>query len=315
MVFVTDTFLDEHRHRLAALAPHAEVVVLPATGEVAGPDIERITVAFFSPDAWPARAAAFMTVALAAPRLAWLHSMSAGVDHPVFWSFLGRGVVVTTSSGSSAEPIAGTAIMYLLALTRDLPRMLRAQARAEWSWAEWSELAGRRIAVVGWGPIGTEIARLASAHGMAPTVVRRAVRGDEGHPTRTLDELAEVVAAHDVVAVALPLTAETRRIVSAEVIAAMKPGALFVNVGRGELVDQEALTDALRTGRLGGAGLDVTDPEPLPADDPLWSLPNVIITPHNSGSTDGTARRAVEAFFENLGRWGAGDALLNRVAP
>jgi D-2-hydroxyacid dehydrogenase (NADP+) len=115
--------------------------------------------------------------------------------------------------------------------------------------------------------------------------------------------------------VALPLTAETYRIVSAPVIAAMRPGTLFVNVGRGELVDQAALTAALQDGHLGGAGLDVTDPEPLPPDDPLWELPNVIITPHNSGSTDGTARRAVEAFLDNLRRWRDGGNLLNRVDP
>jgi phosphoglycerate dehydrogenase-like enzyme len=315
VILCTDTFLDEHRHRLESLAPHADVVVLTATGEVGDADRARITIAFFSTDAWPDRASSFMVAALGAPRLRWFHTMSAGVDHPVFRTFLDRGVVLTTSSGSSALPIADTAIMYLLALSCDLPRMMRAKERHEWAWARWSELAGRRIAVVGWGPIGREIARLAVAHGMAPTVVRRRARGDEGFPTRRLDELAAVVADHDAVAVALPLTAETTRVVSAPVIAAMRPGALFVNVGRGELVDQAALTAALRDGHLGGAGLDVTDPEPLPPDDPLWELPNVIITPHNSGSTDGTARRAVEAFLDNLRRWCDGAEMLNRVEP
>jgi phosphoglycerate dehydrogenase-like enzyme len=315
VIFGTDTFVAEHRGQLEATAPEAEIVVLPAAGEVPATDVERITVAFFSPDAWPERAASFMAVALGAPRLRWLHTMSAGVDHPVFRTFLDRGVVLTTSSGSSAAPIAGTAIMYLLALSRDLPRMLRAQERHEWAWEPWSELSGRRIAVLGWGPIGREVARLAVAHGMSPTVVRRTVRGDEGHPTRTLDELVDVVADHDVVVLALPLTENTRHIVSARVISAMQPGALLVNVGRGELVDQVALTVALRDGHLGGAGLDVTDPEPLPADDPLWSAPNVIITPHNSGSTDGTARRAVDAFFDNLRCWCAGGELRHRVLP
>jgi D-2-hydroxyacid dehydrogenase (NADP+) len=313
VIFGTDTFVAEHRRRLEAIAPHAELVVLPAEGEVPAADVERITVAFFSPDAWPERAPSFMVVALGAPRLRWLHTMSAGVDHPVFRTFLDRGVVLTTSSGSSAAPIAGTAIMYLLALSRDLPRMLRAQERREWAWEPWSELSGRRVAVLGWGPIGQEVARLAAAHGMSPTVVRRTVRGDEGYPTRRLDELVAVVADHDVVVLALPLTEDTRHIVSAHVISAMRPGALLVNVGRGELVDQVALTVALRDGHLGGAGLDVTDPEPLPADDPLWTAPNVIITPHNSGSTDGTARRAVDAFFDNLRRWCAGDELRHRV--
>jgi phosphoglycerate dehydrogenase-like enzyme len=117
----------------------------------------------------------------------------------------------------------------------------------------------------------------------------------------------------DAVVLALPLNDDTRGIISADVIAAMQAHAFFVNVGRGELVDQLALTEALGSGKLGGAGLDVTDPEPLPADDPLWALPNVIITPHNSGSTDGTARRASERFLANLTPWVASGELLSEV--
>ena len=128
-----------------------------------------------------------------------------------------------------------------------------------------------------------------------------------------LSEIVQVAADHDVMVVALPFTADTAGIVSAEVIEALGPEGLFVNVGRGELVDQPALTAALVDGRLGGAGLDVTDPEPLPADDPLWSAPNLILTPHNSGATDGSGRRADEAFLENLTRWVAGETLLNEV--
>lgn len=314
VLFCTDVFLAEHREELLSIAPDLEFVAL-GDGEVAPDDVARITIAFFSHDAWPERAPSFMAVAISAEQLRWLHTMSAGVDHPVFQLFLDRGTRVTTSSGSSSQPIAATAMMYLLALTRDLPRMMRAQAAHEWAWERWRELRGRRLAVLGLGPIGREIARLAAELGMEPTIVRRAVRGDEPWPARRLDELVDVVAEHDAVAVALPLTDDTRGIVSADVIAAMRPGALFVNVGRGELVDQAALTAALATGHLGGAGLDVTDPEPLPPDDPLWDLPNVILTPHNSGSTDGTARRAAEAFLDNLRRWEAGDPLRNEIGP
>jgi phosphoglycerate dehydrogenase-like enzyme len=115
--------------------------------------------------------------------------------------------------------------------------------------------------------------------------------------------------------VALPLTPETDGIVTADVLHSIGPDGYFVNVGRGELVDQRALTDALVAGRLGGAGIDVTTPEPLPADDPLWAAPNLIITPHNSGSTDGTGHRADEMFLANLERWVAGTDLLNEVEP
>ena len=313
VILCTETFHERHLDRFAAVAPDAEVVRLPIEGAVPEEAIERITVGFFSADAWPDQAPALMSVSLRAPRLRWFHTMSAGVDHPVFRALVDHGAILTNSAGTSAEPIAGTAIMYLLALSRDLPRMMRDQARSEWVWAPWSELDGASVAVVGYGPIGRHVARLAAAHGMRPVVVRRAVRGDEGHPARPLSELADVVREADAVVVALPLAEETRGLVSAELIAAMRPGALFVNVGRGELVDQPALTAALAEGRLGGAGLDVTDPEPLPADDPLWTLPNVIITPHNSGSTDVSDRRGAELFFENLGRWVRGDELLNRV--
>ncbi len=313
VLFCTDTFWEDYADRVRSIAPDLDVVLLAGGEPVAAADLDRITIANFSHDAWPDRAGNWFGVAMRAPNLRWLHSMSAGVDSPVFSTFLERGVRISNSSGASAPPIARTVMMYLLALTRDLPRMMRAQANAEWAWAQWKELDGQRVAVLGWGPIGQEVARLAREFGMEPTIVRRAAHGDEPYLTRPLDELVDVVAEADAVVVALPLTDDTRGLISAEVIAAMPPHALFVNVGRGELVDQVALTDALANGRLGGAGLDVTVPEPLPADDPLWFLPNVILTPHNSGSTDGTARRANERFLANLGAWVTDQQLVSEI--
>ncbi len=312
-LFCTDTFLDANTDRLAAVAPDLEIVALRRGEEVSAADIERITIAFFSDDAWPERAAPFMKVALEATNLQWLHSMSAGVDSPIFSMFMDRGARVTTSSGASAGPIAGTVMLYLLALSRGLPRWMRAQAAHEWSPAPFRELDGQRLVVVGYGPIGQEVVRLAEAFRMDPVIVRRAAHGDEPCPVRTLAELADAVRDADAVVVALPLTAATRGIVSAEVIAAMASHAMFVNVGRGELVDQAALTDALTTERLGGAGLDVFAIEPLPPDDPLWDLPNVIISPHNSGTSDGSTQRVVEIFVDNLGRFVRGEPLRNEV--
>lgn len=313
VLFCTDTFFEANEDRLRRVAPELEYVTLNGDELVADTDIERITLTFFSSDAWPERAANFFGVAMRADNLRWLHTMSAGVDSPIFSTFTDRGVRLTTSSGSSAGPIARTAMMYLLALTRDLPAMIRSQDRAEWNWSRWSELEGRSVAVVGWGPIGKEVARLTEAFGMRPTIVRRAAHGDEPHPVRPLSDLRQIAADHDVMVVALPLTPDTAGIVSAEVIDAVGANGLFVNVGRGELVDQAALTAALVEGRLGGAGIDVTDPEPLPADDPLWAAPNLILTPHNSGSTDLTGQRASDAFLANLQRWIGGAELLNEV--
>ncbi|MGB0112822.1 MAG: NAD(P)-dependent oxidoreductase, partial [Ilumatobacteraceae bacterium] len=177
------------------------------------------------------------------------------------------------------------------------------------------ELDGQRLAVIGYGPIGQEVVRLATAFNMQPVIVRRAAQGDEPCPVRPLSELRDVVGDADAVAIALPLTDDTRGLFSKEIIDAMQPHALFVNVGRGELVDQAALTDALASGRLGGAGLDVFTPEPLPADDPLWDLPNVILTPHSSGTSDGTSGRVVEIFLDNLGRFGRGEDMRNEISP
>ena len=312
-LFCTDTFFDAYRDRLAEITPDLDVIVLRPGEEVSAEDVERITIAFFSNDAWPERAGAFFKVALSAPGVEWFHSMSAGVDSPVFSTFLERGARLTTSSGASAPPIAGTVMMYLLALSRNLPGLLRSQAAHAWSPAPFRDLDGQRLVVVGYGPIGQEVVRLATAFRMDPVVVRRAVRGDEPCAARPLSELVDAVIDADAVVVALPLAPETRGIIGAEVIAAMASNVVFVNVGRGELVDQAALTDALASDRLAGAGLDVFDPEPLPSDDALWDLPNVIISPHNSGSSDGTTERVAEIFLDNLARFLGGEPLRNEV--
>ncbi len=312
-LFCTDTFADAYADEIAAAAPDLDLIVLRPGEEISAADIERITIAFFSNDAWPDRAAPFFKVALEATNIEWFHSMSAGVDSPVFSMFLDRGARLTTSSGASAPPIAGTVMLYLLALSRNLSGWLRSQAAHEWMPEPFTELDGQRIVVVGYGPIGQEVVRLATAFRMDPMVVRRTARGDEACPVRPLSELTDAVRDADAVVVALPLAPETRGIISADMIAAMPPRAVFVNVGRGELVDQPALTEALASGRLAGAGLDVFDPEPLPADDALWDLPNVIISPHNSGSSDGTTGRVAEIFLDNLGRFVRGVGLRNEV--
>ncbi len=313
VLFCTDTFWDRRAEEVQRIAPDLEVVRLVGDERVAGTDIERITVAFFSGDAWPERTPNFMQVCLQAPELQWFHTMSAGVDHPVFRSFVDRGVTLTTSSGSSAAPIAQTVIMYLLALTRDLPGWLRAQAEHRWDQRGIRELDGLTMGVVGMGPIGTEVARLGAALGMRPIGMRRSVRGDEPCETWTFDRLPELVANVDVLVLAVPLTDETRGMVDADALASMRTDALFVNVGRGELVDEPALVEALRSGRLGGAGLDVFAVEPLPADSPLWDLPNVIVTPHSSGTSAGTNRRGEDIFLDNLARRVADDPLRNRA--
>jgi D-2-hydroxyacid dehydrogenase (NADP+) len=313
VLFCTNTFFADFGERLAMAAPGLEIAPLDANDTVTAADLDRITLAFMSRDAWPQRAEPFITLLRQAPALDWFHVMSAGVDGPVFDELLDRNVRVTRSAGASAHAMAETVFMFLHGLARDLRGAPERFARREFAWQQWRELEGRRIAVLGYGPVGRRVTDLAMAYGMHPTIVRRHARGDEPCPTRPLSELGAVVADHDVIVIALPHNADTDGLISRELIAQMDDSTLFVNVARGALVDQRALTDALTGGRLAGAGLDVFDVEPLPDDDPLWDLPNVLITPHNSGSSHGSPLNVIEIFFENLGLYLAGERMRHEL--
>ena len=309
VLFCTDTFWDERGEDVVTIDPTVEVVRLVGDEHVTPGDLARITVAFFSPDAWPDRASNFMGTCVRAERLRWLHTMSAGTDHPVFAALRGRGVTVTNSAGAAAPSIAQTVMTYLLALSRDLPRSLRDQAARRWQPGPSVDLDGMRLGIVGLGSIGTETARLAQAFGMEVTGLRRSPTGAEPCETWPDDRLPDLLARADAIAVTAPLNDATRGMFDAAAFAAMRAGAWFVNVGRGEIVDEPALVDALLADHLGGAALDVFATEPLPVDSPLWRFPNVIITPHSSGTTDRTRRRSVDLFIDNFRRFAAGEQL------
>jgi phosphoglycerate dehydrogenase-like enzyme len=244
---------------LDAAAPGAPRVVLAPDGAVRG-DPAAVELAYFSGDLYPDRVRGFVLALRDAPRLRWLHTFSAGVDHPWFQALRARGVRITTSSGAHAVPIAQTVALYLLALSRGLPAWLDAQRRRAWEPHEIRELSGLVLGVVGMGPIGCEVARLGAALGMRVVGVRRTPRGDEPCETWPLARLDELVARADALVLALPLSDDTRHLFDAARLARAKPGAWLVNVGRGALVDEPALVAALREGRLGGAGLDVFEP-------------------------------------------------------
>jgi phosphoglycerate dehydrogenase-like enzyme len=307
----TDSILERYGDRLAAAAPDLQPLGLVRGRTLDDAELARLRVAFFSGDAYPERAADFMGTVLRAPSLEWLHTFSVGTDHPVFSGLLARGVRVSASSGSSAAPIARTVMLYLLALSRGLPRLLAAQTRHEWAPRRFDDIEGRSIGIVGMGPIGLEVIRMAAALGMRPIGMRRAVVGDEPCATWPLTRLPELAAVVDALVVALPLTDDTRGIISAGVLSRMRPDAVFVNVGRGDLVDERALADALTAGRLGGAGLDVFVTEPLPPDSELWELPNTILTPHMSGTCSNSDDRATELFLANLAAFARGEPLTN----
>ena len=267
------------------------------------------------PDVWrDGRGPSFMRVLLSAPNAKWLHMFAAGLDDPVFGLLRERGVVVTHSAGSSATPIAHTVMMQVLALCRNGRRWALAQSRHEWDRAEVLDVEGRTMGVIGLGGIGTEVARLAAHFGMRVVALRRNPTGDEPCETWPAARLHDLLAIVDDLVLSAPLTDETRGMIGPTEFALLRDGAHLVNVGRGELVDEAALTDALRSGRLGGAALDVFATEPLPDDSPLWDMPNVLVTPHSAGTSPLASDRAAEIFLDNLGRWVRGDTLRN-AAP
>jgi phosphoglycerate dehydrogenase-like enzyme len=263
-------------------------------------DPEAIDVACLSGDAWPDLITPFMRAAVAAPNLRWFHSFSAGVDHPVFASFVRRGVLLTNSPGAAARPIAHSVIMLLLALSRDLPGWVRAQDDRRWQQHFFDDIDGTVLGVVGMGPIGLEVGRAAQALGIDVIGCRRTPQ--PGDPWPTFASVAEVAPHVDWLVLAAPLTDETRHMVDAGVLTSMRPTARLINVGRGDLVDEDALVDALRDGVIAGAALDVFAIEPLPPEHALWTMPNVIVTPHSTGRSSGSDRRAMTIFLDNLAR-------------
>lgn len=277
--------------------------------------VSSVDVAFFSNDLWPDRSRGVVLSIIQATNLKWLHTFSAGVDSPFFKQLSERGVRLSNSTGATASPIAQTAILYMLALSRNVRAWMQHQDAREWQRHEFDELDGAHLAVIGMGPIGLEIARLGVALNMTVEGIRRTPTGTEPCPTYGFDKLDEVLARADWVAVALPLTTDTTQLFSHERIARMKPGARFINVGRGELVDEPALISHLQSGHLAGAGLDVFATEPLPQDSPLWSMPNVIVTPHSSGASPSSGLRAEKIFVENFRRYVEGQPLRNEVNP
>jgi phosphoglycerate dehydrogenase-like enzyme len=250
----------------------------------------------------------------AMPRLRWLQLMSAGADR---WRQIPPEVVITTANPVFAEPASEHALALLLALGRDLPTHFRLGLEHRWGRSGATrDLARSTVVVVGIGYIGQAIATRLKAFGARVIGVRRNLA--KGFPPGVdevigIESLEAALARADALVLALPLTSESERLVTRRHLEALKPGALVVNVGRGKTLDQDALVDGLVSGRIGGAGLDVTVPEPLPSDHPLWGFPNVIITGHSLGNSPGRTGRRVALVAAQLERWRKGETLLHRL--
>jgi len=323
-VIVSNQFNVRFGRDFAAAARNAglaiELLVLPGDPEarIAEADAARAQGAYFSVDVFPKFGKQFFSATRKATGLQWMQVFNAGVDHPVFASVLERGVRLTTSSGTAAEPIAQTAIAGMLILARNFPRWLAGQREHRWDPMPPADfprdLRGQTMLVYGLGAIGVEIARLARLLGLKIIGVRRSpARVEHVDEMHTPDQLGELLPRCDWLTIACPLTAETRGMFNAALLARLPRGARVINISRGEIVDEPALIAALQGGQLAGAYLDVFVQEPLPASSPLWDLPNVIVTPHNSVASAGSDARVNALFLDNLKRWADNRPLINEV--
>lgn len=275
------------------------------------------------PDADVAFSAAIDRSAFGAlSRLKWVQSPAAGVGGMLGPELIASPIVVTSARGVRARSIAEHVMGVTIALARLVPLVLRRQAEHAWALEEIESsgavrtLHDRRMAIVGLGAIGIEVARLASAFGMRVSAIRRRIEAERPESVEEVlppGQLHDVLSRSDVVVLSAPQTTETTRLIDRAALDRIKRGALLINVGRGKLVDDEAVIAALQDGRLGGAALDVFTREPLDAASPYWDLPNVIITPHIAGAMEDYWTPLVDLFAQNLRRFEHGEPLLNVV--
>ncbi len=256
------------------------------------------------PDAWPK-----------VGDLRWVQAASAGVDWILFPELVESDVILTNARGIFDRAIAEFVIGLMLAFAKGLVGTVERQRRKEWAHQETEMLGGRRLLVAGAGPIGREIGRSARALGMRVRAVARTARdGDDVFEAiAETGRLTDAVAWADYVVNALPATPATRRVFAEDAFAAMCTEARFINIGRGATVDERALAEALRDGRIAGAALDVFEEEPLPENSPLWDAPNTIVSPHMSGDFEGWREAVVDLFVDNLERFATGRPLRNVV--
>lgn len=317
VLMATHQVFEEHAAALARIAAingargPLEFVELPASaGDIPPSDVDRITAAYHSRDVRGALQQRFQDVVRDAPHIEWVHTAGAGVDPWV--ELMGRGVIVSNAA-VSGQSVALTAIGGLLALARGFPAWSEAQRRHEWRRHTPDEmqddLSEQTMVIVGMGDIGRRVARMARALGLTVIGVRRTPAG----PADGIDawvppeRLAEVLPRAHWLVLTVPLTEQTRGLINARVLAQLPRGAHLINVSRGAIVDEPAVIEAVRSGQLHGAYLDVFAQEPLPAGSPLWDLPNVIISPHNSGASKRSSERADAIFLDELERWQRGE--------
>lgn len=252
-----------------------------------------------------------------AEKLRWIQFGSAGIDHTIFPELIASGVILTTLSGIHTVPVSEHVIALMLGLTRRLDIAAKHQSTHTWDRREMAmtsgELSGRTVGIVGLGKIGLGIAALARSFGMRVVGTKRTVEGplpnvDELYPASQLDNILPI---SDFLVLVVPLTGDTRTMIAKREIDMLPDGACLINVARGAMVDHNALGDALRSGKLAGAGLDVFPDEPLPSDSPIYDFPNTILTPHTAGSSPRYSERGAAIFAHNLDAFVSGGEMIN----
>jgi len=329
-VLITLSFTDELVKQIADVSPRlaVEKIVARKTEEISDEVWRRVEILYTN---------RVLPKPEQAPRLRWIQFHWAGLDHALEEPILQKeGISITSMSGASAPQMAEHAVMMMLALGHHLPEAAAHQRKSEWPSGRWNlfnplELRGSTVGIVGYGSIGRQIARLLQVFGATVLATKRDVMHPEdtgytleglGDPDGDLvnrlyppQALSTMLKECDYVVVTLPRTTVTRGLLGAKELGAIKPGAYLVDISRGEILDHNALIPLLKERKLAGAALDVFPVEPLPADSPLWKLPNVIITPHIAGFSPYYDERAAALFAENLKRYLGELPLYNRLDP
>jgi phosphoglycerate dehydrogenase-like enzyme len=320
-IITSEAVAKQYGTRIRKGAPGAKLITptLDSTGQVQwSGDPATADVCFFSEDFWQEQAMrqSVLPVVFRLEGLKWFHTFSAGTDAGAFKAMTDRGTLLTNSSGASAPSIAQYVLAMMLYRTKPIEQWRASQSRQEWAQLSTpGELTGQTCGIIGTGAIGGEVARLAKAFNMKTIGMRRSDKKtrwlDEQVPPRRLPSLLKQ---SDFVVLACPLTDQTEGVIGERELRAMKPTATLINVARGRVCVEGDLIRALQENWIAGAVLDVFTFEPLPEQSPLWTLPNVIVTPHNSGPSPLNMGRAFEIFADNLARFAHGKKLRNLVS-
>ena len=325
-ILMTAAAYERTQSRLAAFGDAITVVEMDAEGgfssggapvvaEAVDPDIFWMSLDLYAGRSPGARLGVFASQVMKGTRGKWIQVFSAGIDNPMFKALMDKGLRLTKSQ-SQAPAIAEYVLAHAVSLLHPIEEQAAAQAAGEWRRVPFREIASTRWLLVGYGAIGQEIARRVKTFGAHMTVVRRSLTPDPMvDAVRPMADLTAALPDADVVVLACALNAETRDMANDDFFAAMKPGAILINIGRGDLVDEDALKAGLDRDQPGRAVLDVFRKEPLPADSWIWTHPKVRLTAHASNAGDGVLARGDTQFLENLRRFLAGADLIAEAHP